>query len=169
MLSSRSEVIVRTAKTADAPRLTSVFRDSWRNAYTGIIPRASLDNILVRRDAAWWRSQIRTGEPIIVLEVAGKVGGYATAGIARTRGGNQGEIYELYMAPHFQGLGLGEHLFEACRYRLDQRRLKGLIVWALAENTTAIDFYERRGGRRVAQVHERFGQHKLKKLGLSWG
>jgi ribosomal protein S18 acetylase RimI-like enzyme len=169
MLSSRSEVIVRSAKVADAQRLTTVFRDSWQNAYTGIIPLTSLENMLVRRDTAWWRAQIRTGEPIIVLEVAGKVGGYATAGIARTRGGNQGEIYELYLAPHFQGLGLGEHLFEACRYRLDQRRLKGLMVWALAANTTAIDFYERRGGRKVARVHERFGRQKLEKIGLSWG
>ena len=169
MLSSRSEVIVRNAKVGDAARLTTVFRESWHNAYTGIIPLQALDNILARRDAAWWRTQIRTGEPIVVLEVADKVGGYATAGIARSRGRHQGEIYELYLAPHFQGLGLGEHLFEACRYRLDQRRLKGLIVWALTDNSAAIDFYERRGGRQVAQVHERFGRVKLDKIGLGWG
>ena len=169
MLSSRTEVIVRNAKVADASRLTTVFRESWHNAYTGIVPRQALASILSRRDMTWWRSQIKTGEPIMVLEVAGKVGGYATAGVSRSRGGQQGEIYELYLAPHFQGLGLGEHLFEACRYRLDQRRLRGLMVWALAENRAAIDFYERRGGRQVAQVHERFGRVKLEKIGLGWG
>jgi GNAT superfamily N-acetyltransferase len=168
MLSSRSEVIVRSAKVADATRLGAVFRESWHNAYAGIIPHQALENILRRREASWWRTQIKSGEPIIVLEVAGKVGGYATAGIARARGAYQGEIYELYLAPSFQGLGLGEYLFEACRYRMDQRRLKGLIVWALAENTTAIDFYERRGGRVVAKAKERFGSSKLDKVALAW-
>ncbi len=168
MLSSRTEIIVRSAKAADAPRLTTVFRESWQNAYTGIIPRGSLENILKRRDAVWWRSQIRTGEPLVVLEVAGKIGGYATAGLARARGAYQGEIYELYLVPSYQGLGLGEYLFEACRYRLDQRRLRGLIVWALSENTRAIDFYERRGGRPVARMVERFGTAKLEKIALAW-
>ena len=168
MLSSRSEVIIRSAKVGDAARLASVFRESWQNAYAGLIPHANLQNILQRRDAVWWRSQIRTGEPILVLEVAGKVGGYATAGIARSRGAYQGEIYELYLIPSFQGLGLGEYLFEACRFRLDSRRLKGLIVWALVDNARAIDFYERRGGRPVARVHERFGRAKLEKIALGW-
>lgn len=168
MLSSRSEVIVRSAKAGDAARLAVVFKESWQNAYSGLIPHASLENILQRRDAAWWRAQIRTGEPIIVLEVAGKVGGYATSGAARARGGYQGEIFELYLIPSFQGLGLGEYLFEACRYRLDTRRLQGLIVWALAGNDRAIDFYERRGGRPVARIHERFGTTKLEKIALGW-
>lgn len=168
MLSSRSEVIVRSAKVSDAARLAAIFKESWQNAYSGLIPHASLQNILQRRDASWWRSQIRTGEPVIVLEVAGKVGGYATSGAARSRGAYQGEIYELYLIPSFQGLGLGEYLFEACRYRLDQRRFKGLIVWALSGNERAIDFYERRGGRPIAKVQERFGAAKLEKIALGW-
>ena len=168
MLSSRSDVIVRSAKSSDATRLSSVFRESWQNAYAGLIPHVSLENILKRRDAAWWRSQIRSGEPIVVLEIGGKVGGYATAGAARSRGSYQGEIYELYLAPSYQGIGLGEYLFEACRYRLDQRRLQGLIVWALAQNETAIEFYERRGGRPIAKVQERFGGTKLDKIALGW-
>ena len=69
----------------------------------------------------------------LVLEVSGDVVGYATLGPSRTRGRFEGEIYELYMAPPHQGLGFGECLFEACRYRLDERRLSGLLVWALAE------------------------------------
>ena len=168
MLSSRSEVVVRSAKVSDAGRLAAVFRESWQNAYAGVIPHASLQNMLARRDAVWWRTQIKTGDPILVLEVAGKVGGYATAGIARSRGAHQGEIYELYLIPSFQGLGLGEYLFEACRYRLDSRRLRGLLVWALSGNDRAIEFYERRGGRPIARVHERFGTTKLEKIALGW-
>jgi len=105
---------------------------------------------------------------ILVTEAGGTLAGYATAGFARSKGHHQGEIYELYLAPIYQGLGLGEHLFEGCRYRLDERRLNGLIVWSLTENLNAVDFYERRGGRRVARATERFGRTKLDKLALGW-
>ncbi|MFX8817274.1 hypothetical protein ABTM85_20890, partial [Acinetobacter baumannii] len=73
MLSSRSEVVVRSAKASDAARLATVFRESWQNAYAVLSPHTSLENIIERRDTGWWRSQIRSGEPIVVLEVAGKV------------------------------------------------------------------------------------------------
>jgi len=168
MLSSRSNIVVRDAKPTDAAALAAVFAASWQNAYSGIIPSISLDAMIRRRDVAWWRSQIRGGEMVLVLEVAGAIGGYASCGAARSRGNQQGEIYELYLAPTYQGLGFGEHLFEACRYRLDDRRLKGLIVWALAENVNALSFYERRGGRKVARISERFGRTKLEKIALGW-
>jgi ribosomal protein S18 acetylase RimI-like enzyme len=169
MLNSRTDVIVRSAKVSDATRLTAVFRESWRNAYMGIIPHHALENMMQERDSLWWRTQIRSGETILVVEVAGKVGGYATAGVSRTRGDGRGEIYELYLEPSFQGLGLGEHLFEACRFRLDGRKLKGLVVWALTQNTSAIEFYERRGGRPVGKTTQRFGRTRLEKIALAWG
>jgi len=169
MLSSRSDILVRDAKPADAPALAAVFVASWTNAYRGIIPHSNLEGIVRRRDVAWWRTQIRSGDTILVVETSGVIAGYASCGAARARGSQQGEIYELYLAPNYQGLGFGEHLFEACRYRLDDRRLKGLIVWALADNEGAISFYERRGGRKVARISERFGRTKLEKVALGWG
>jgi GNAT superfamily N-acetyltransferase len=168
MISQRTGVIVRSAKTADSGRLSVICRDSWQHAYSGIIPHGDLTTILARRDATWWRSRLRAGEQVLVVEVAGSIGGYATSGTARSRGNYQGEIYELYLTPTFQGLGLGEYLFEASRYRLDQRRLQGLIVWALVANDSAIDFYCRRGGKPVARVHERFGGTRLEKVALGW-
>ncbi len=168
MISSRSGVVVRSAKLRDSVRLSSVCRDSWEHAYTGIIPQNDLQNILTRRNAMWWRSRIKAGEQVSVVEVGGTIGGYATAGPARARGAYQGEIYELYLSPTFQGLGLGEYLFEGARHRLDQRRLPGLIVWALAANEHAIDFYARRGGRQVGRHLERFGSTRLEKVGLGW-
>lgn len=168
MISSRTGIVVRTAKLRDCAALAAVCRDSWRHAYTGIIPHADLQNILTRRDALWWRSRIKAGEHVSVVEVAGTVGGYSTSGPARSRGSYQGEIYELYLGPAFQGVGLGEYLFEAARHRLDQRRLPGLVVWALAANEQAIGFYSRRGGRPVGRTMERFGSTRLEKLALGW-
>jgi ribosomal protein S18 acetylase RimI-like enzyme len=168
MLGASSQVSIRKARLADARPLAQVFSESWRHAYRGIIPHLHLDTMIRRRGSEWWANAIRSGESILVLDVAGSVGGYATSGVARTRGHGDGEVYELYLATTYQGIGLGEHLFEACRHRLEMRRLNGLIVWALVDNTPAIDFYWRRGGRPVARIYDRIGGAKLEKIALSW-
>ena len=168
MLESSAQVRIRRGKPSDAKALAAVFRDSWQLAYQAIIPHLHLESMIRRRGPEWWASAIRTGDNLLVLEVDRKVVGYATWGLARARGPCQGEIYELYLAPTYQGLGFGEHLFEACRHAIDQRKLKGLICWALAENTTAIGFYWRRGGRPIAQTFENIGGERLEKIAFGW-
>ena len=168
MLGSRSDIKIRKGRLADAAAVADTFRQSWLHAYRGILPHDHLENMIRRRGPDWWASVIRSGDSLIVLEKSGTVIGYATLGFCRTRGPYQGEIYELYVTPVYQGLGYGEHLFEACRYWLDQRRLKGLVVWALAENTIATDFYWRRGGRPVKRGFETIDGHKLEKIAFAW-
>jgi ribosomal protein S18 acetylase RimI-like enzyme len=168
MLGSQAKVSIRRGKPGDAEALAEVFKDSWVNAYRGILPEFHLDKIVRRRDPAWWQTTIGSRDRMLVLEVGSKIVGYATFGPTRARGPYQGEIYELYLAPIYQGLGFGEHLFEACRYALDQKKLKGLVVWALVDNQTACHFYWRRGGRPVASVQETFGTTKLEKAAFAW-
>lgn len=121
-----------------------------------------------RRGPEWWRSAVRAGDTVLIVEWQGDVVGYATLGTSRTKGPYQGEIYEIYMAPTHQGLGFGEHLFEAARAGLDSRGLNGLLVWALSQNSGATDFYWRRGGRPVAKMVEQIGGAKLEKIAFAW-
>jgi ribosomal protein S18 acetylase RimI-like enzyme len=168
MLSSSDHVKVRRGRPADAGALADIFRDSWQQSYRGIIPHLHLETMIRRRGTDWWSSSIKSGEHVLVLEVAGTLAGYATCGASRGRTKAEGEIYEIYMAPVYQGLGFGERLFEACRAGLDERRLKGLVVWVLAENLPAIAFYWRRGGRPVAKAYDRIGGAKLEKIAFNW-
>jgi len=160
--------MVRDARLADAPRLAETFRLSWQHTYQGIIPHQHLDGIVRRRGPAWWRTAIRSDECVLALEFDDDLIGYATCGAARSRGRHQGEIYEIYLLPDFQGLGFGEHLFEACRCYIDGQHLNGLLVWALAENTSAISFYWHRGGRPIRAVYERIGGERLEKIAFTW-
>jgi ribosomal protein S18 acetylase RimI-like enzyme len=168
MLRSTSEFKIRKAKPGDAKALSEIFGETWLQAYRGVIPALHLDQMIRRRGMEWWRSAIRSGEDILVLEVSGTTAGYATIGASRTKGPYAGEIYELYVSPSHQGLGFGEILFEACRGALDQRRMKGLIVWVLADNTIASGFYWRRGGRPVVSAIERIGSARLEKIAFAW-
>ena len=48
------------------------------------------------------------------------------------------------------------------------KRLNGLIVWALLENTAACDFYWRRGGRPIASAFTKIGGARLEKVAFAW-
>ena len=168
MISDRACIKIRRAVLEDGSALAAIFGGSWREAYQGIIPAPHLESMILRRDQAWWINAATTDNQMIVVEVAGVVVGYATAGTARNKGRFGGEIYEIYLAPTYQGVGIGEYLFEACRDQLDRRRLSGLIVWALADNDRAAQFYWRRGGRPIGEVKESFGRTQLRKIGYGW-
>jgi len=168
MLGSGAKVRVRGGKVADAKALARVFKDSWMQTYQGILPHAHLDGLVKERGADWWRRTLRAGDGVLVLEMGGVIAGYATLGPARRRGKYQGEIYEIYLDPIYQGLGMGEHLFEGCRHALDQRGLDGLVVWALLDNTPACDFYWRRGGRPFASTFTRVGGVRKEKVAFGW-
>lgn len=168
MLGSSATIKIRDATLKDAGALEDVYQASWRHAYTGIIPHDRLDAVILRRGVNWWRKALRSGDRILLIEVLGVVGGYASFGASRHGGPEEGEIYELYLAPTYQGIGLGEILFEACRGRLDARGLRGLIVWVLANNEPARGFYIRRGGRPAYQRIDRSTGHRLEKIAYLW-
>ena len=80
-----------------------------------------------------------------------------------------GEIFELYLAPEYQGLGFGERLFRAGRRDLADNGLDTMLVWTLSDNQRAIDFYRRLGGEPVRRASEYFGAEKLGRLAFGFG
>ncbi len=160
---------VRRAKPADAAAIATTHDDAWRVAYQGIIPGAELERLINRRGADWWESAIRKGSRIAILVFGNNVAGYANYGRNRARSlYYDGEIYELYLRPEFQGLGFGRKLFAAARRDLNQSGLASLVVWALSDNESAVEFNKSLGGRAVARSSERFGGKVLDKVAYAW-
>jgi ribosomal protein S18 acetylase RimI-like enzyme len=160
---------LRKAGLEDAGAIAAVHDESWENAYAGIVPHSALIKMIRRRGPGWWANAIRRSTCILVLEIDGKVAGYATLGRNRVKTlPHQGEIYEIYLRPDCQGVGLGTRLFLAARAELMRRSLKGTVVWVLAENERAISFYANAGGKRVAEGTEVFDGKKLVKYAYSW-
>jgi len=160
---------IRRAKTGDAGLVADAHDEAWRTAYQGIIPGAELEKLINRRGPAWWESAIRKGSRIALLQFGDKIAGYTNYGRNRARSlYYDGEIYELYLRPEFQGLGFGRRLFTAARRDLAQSALKSLIVWALSENETAVEFYRALGGKAIARSSEKFGTRVLDKVAFGW-
>ncbi len=160
---------IRRAKPSDAEPLAATHDLAWRTAYQGIIPGPELDKLINRRGAEWWEGAIRKGSRISILAFGDTIAGYANYGRNRARSlYYDGEIYELYLRPEFQGLGFGRRLFTAARRDLAQSALKSLIVWALSENENAVEFYRALGGKPVARSSEKFGARVLDKVAFGW-
>ena len=160
---------VRRAEPHDSRAISEVHRLAWQHTYAGIIPHRALRQMIERRGENWWRKATRGPATLLVLDVAGTVAGYATLGLNRARAlPQEGEIYELYLRPEFQGLGFGRRLFTAARRDLVQSGLKSMVIWALSDNDPATEFYRALGGRMVARSSEKFGPKSLDKVAFAW-
>ena len=165
---STTEIQIRSARPSDAGEVADIHALAWREAYLGIIPAVEIERTIARRGPVWWLNTLRRGRHIAVLDFAGELAGYASFGRGRVRGLAQGEVYELYLRPEYQGVGLGRKLFDAARKRLAQDRLSGLVIWSLTDNERACGFYYAMGGRVNARAVERLGDVWLDKHAYTW-
>ena len=159
----------RRARLEDAGDIADVHDAAWRDAYRGVIPGRELERMIARRGPRWWRRAIRGGSRLLVLDFDDSIGGYASYGRNRVPSlPYDGEIFELYLAPEFQGLGFGRRLFNAARDDLAANGFPSTIVWALADNDRALTFYERLGGTVVRRAQERFGGEVRDRVALAF-
>src|ERR1700748_3536453 len=166
---STTLIEIRRAKAADAMAVAGVHDAAWRTSYRGIIPGPELEKLINRRGPGWWENAIAKGSRVALLSFGDRIAGYANYGRNRARSlFYDGEIYELYLCPEFQGLGFGRRLFTAARRELAQSTMKSLIVWALSENEHATEFYRALGGKTVARSSEKFGARVLDKIAFGW-
>lgn len=162
-------ITLRRARLADAAEIAEVHDCAWREAYRGVIPGRELEKMIARRGPRWWQGAITRGTRIAVVDFDESVAGYVSYG--RNRLGDaetEGEIFELYLAPEFQGLGFGRKLFNAACRDLAAHGFSNCLVWVLADNHRAVRFYEKLGGALRRRVRERFGAALLDRIGFEF-
>lgn len=158
-------ISVRRAQIEDAGEIAVAHDAAWREAYRGVIPGRELERLVARRGPDWWRAAIRRGTRLLVLDFDESVAGYVSYGRNRLPSlPYGGEIFELYLAPEFHGVGFGRRLFEAARADLSAFGLASMVVWALADNHRAIGFYQHMGGAIARAAPERFGSEMRQRL-----
>jgi ribosomal protein S18 acetylase RimI-like enzyme len=164
-----SQIGTRRATLNDASAIAQVHDEAWRLAYRGVISGTRLEQMVERRGPTWWLKAVRRQANILVIEVGGRVAGYATVGPTRMRTlPFVGEIYELYIKPEYQGLGFGRHLFRAAREELHRFGLRSFAVRVLSENEPARAFYGSMGGQAVAETSERVGESAMDVVVFGW-
>ncbi len=166
---SQALITIRRAIPGDAAEIAAVHDAAWREAYRGVIPGGELERLIARRGPDWWRRAVAQGSRLLVLSLHGAIGGYVSYGRNRALSMDyDGEIFELYLAPEYQGLGFGSRLFRAGRHDLAANGLGSVVVWCLSDNARAIDFYSRLGGVEVRRASEHFGAEKLGRVAFGF-
>lgn len=162
-------ITIRPARIGDAKEIAQVHDSAWRDAYRGIIPGRELERMIARRGPDWWQAAIRRGSRLMVLEFDETISGYASYGRNRLPSlPFGGEIFELYLAPEFQGLGFGRRLFESARKDLAEYGLDTTLVWALCDNERALGFYQHLGGKVSRRAAERFGDEERDRVAFGF-
>lgn len=164
---ARPKIETRWSTAEDADALAELQQAAWRGAYLGILPGPVIERMTSRRGPRWWRRLALVGAPARVIALDGMLAGYATLGRDRRRRG-AGEIYELYLRPECQGVGLGARLFRDARRQLETGGLPRLTVWTLSDNVGACRFYRALGGREAGRARETFDGAPVEKTAFAW-
>ncbi|MGY0490082.1 N-acetyltransferase family protein [Streptomyces sp. WG-D5] len=119
---------VRRATGSDATALAEVWLASFAAALPGV-RRAHTDDQV----RAWFLEVVVPGQETWVATVGGAVVGLLVL--------DDDELDQLYLAPAWQGRGIGGRLVDLAK----QRRPAGLTLWTFQVNAPARRFYERHG------------------------
>lgn len=164
---SQPPLVIRRARPHDAAAIARVYVDSWREAYRGHLPDDFLDALDYATFERHWRRTFAARGWAFVATLKEEVIGIASGGRARRQALASGEIYVLYVLARHHGRGIGRSLFDACHFELAKRGHAGTLVWVLTSNP-ARGFYERLGGKEVAENTIEIGGVQVRETGYLW-
>ena len=160
---------IRAARRGDTKAIGRIQVETWRDAYAGLLP----DKVLLRMSAdiegGRWVRVIEREESVVVAE-DGKAGvvGFGSGGPSRVRTlPYDGEVYTLYVAPGYQGKGIGRHLLGVLFAELGLAGHTSALIWVLKANPSRF-FYEAMGGRHVADRTERLWGAAVDESAYGW-
>jgi GNAT superfamily N-acetyltransferase len=136
----------------DAAQIAGVDVRAWWHAYRPFLDEQRLAERDVEQRTAVWAGNLAEGAlgETWVLEVAGRIAGFVSAGRARDDddapgAAARGEIYALYVDPPAQGAGAGTTLLAHAEERLRALGHERAMLWTFTDNGLARRFYERHG------------------------
>jgi GNAT superfamily N-acetyltransferase len=148
-------VVVRLAGVDDADAIGRIQVESWRAAYTGLMPDEVIAGFDVEsRQRLWreWYEQPWPGSVVFVAVHDGHVVGFANSGPCREEV-SAGELYAIYVLPTSWGTGAGRALIQRTEEWMRSSGFGEAILWVLDGNDRAERFYRAAGweqdGRKV--------------------
>ena len=172
---------VRRARPGDAAAIGAVHVTAWRSAYPAILPEEYLASLSATRMAINYDRMIRRGEGVFVatapsvadrLPVIGAadrptVIGFAAAAPASRQALGEGEISLLYVLDDWRDQGAGRRLMQAAARHMADAGCRSAYLWVLRDNPSRW-FYQRIGGRPVAEDITRFAGRNLMQTAFLW-
>lgn len=164
-------VDVRPATTNDLEAIARVLVDTWRTTFRGLLSDEFLNGMSYAAQQERHRRTMAKPETayfVATCEQTGEVIGFVNGGPNRhSEYPCAAELYAIYVRKEFQRRGIGKRLFRALADTLLQSGFTSMLVWVLAGNPNR-DFYERLGGRTIAERPIKLGPNVVEEEALAW-
>jgi GNAT superfamily N-acetyltransferase len=166
-------VVIRRARPGDSVQIAAVHVAAWRSTYPGLLPDEYLAGLSVPRIAASYDRMIRAGEGIYVAartasdgQPGPRIVGFSNGQSSRSSIA-EGEISLLYVLDDWRERGLGRRLIRSVGLHLAGNGCRNAFLWVLRDNPSRW-FYQRLGGRPVAEGRIRFAGRELEQTAFLW-
>ncbi|MCC1487529.1 GNAT family N-acetyltransferase [Bacillus tropicus] len=141
------EIHIRRAIKDDIPSIAKVHADSWKTTYKGIFSNEFLENITYEQREKQWENIFQQEDNHQIRFVAetldGTIIGFIDGGVERTGTYNcDGELYAIYLLQEYQGMKIGQKLFQALLSECINNEMQSLLVWVVTNNPSK-NFYEK--------------------------
>jgi GNAT superfamily N-acetyltransferase len=138
---------LRIAEPADAMAVAHLHVKAWQAAYHTLLPEMYLHALRPEERAAKYDfAHIDPSKPRTIVATVGRlIHGFATTAPAQNVDDipRCGELCALYVDPEWWGRGVGRALVAAARSHLVEVGFDTGVLWMLAGNTRADQFYRR--------------------------
>ena len=148
-----ADVTISKATVDNIAQIAAVHHSSWQAEFSEILPRNVVEKMTYAFCVAFWKEYFEKNDSKSETYVA-KINNHIAGFIALIKSNNpeyasDSEIDKIYVAPEYQGLGIGSLLITYGLKRLQDKGFKRTIVKAFIENTKAQSFYEKLGGTYI--------------------
>ena len=192
IIASRS-LRVREARDADLPEIARVHVEAWRGSFEGVVPEDYLAGLTAADRERVLRERLANRNyRLMVIEEAGRMPAFQETGRmpAFQETGRMpalqevsgfidygwpdpdglpfdARIFSFYLLPERQRNGIGTKLFSAC---FDALRAAGLgsVCLETIENSPFRGFYDKHGGRVIANGQAQLGGHRVPTVIYGW-
>jgi GNAT superfamily N-acetyltransferase len=165
-------MVLRRATVHDAGAIAALRIDSWRAMYRGVMPDAYLDGMRLEDSAASWTRVLSTAPAntsVVVAERGGEIIGFAAGhGLAQAKFGLDAELAAIYLRPDAQRIGIGRRLVSMVADAHQSRGATGLLVWVIATNKPARQFFEQLGAELLIEQSFTWDGLDLLETGYGW-
>lgn len=164
---------IQAGSALDAPGIGRVQVATWQSTYRGLVPDEYLAGLSVAERVRQWAELLADPDGprfvLIARDRGDECVGFVAAGPERS--GHpvyRCEVYALYVLPSRQRRGIGRALMRAAASRLAAGDSRSILLWVLAANAPARQFYRALGGEVVGEQPMEIGGVTLAEVACGW-
>ena len=154
---------IRYAAQTDLQGIAAIQAESWKDAYSSVLPAEFLHNQIDIILAKHW-SEIQTqNEDLLLVAEEDSLVGFAAIWCRPNP-----FIDNLHVKPSCRSKGVGSALMKAAAQELINKGNQTAYLWVFETNKNAIRFYERLGGIQKEQAQKAVFGYKVLSRKIEW-